>query len=140
MAIRPMSGDVTDVWTFARDTTSRDPNWETGGDRIGRVIRRASGGAIGGGRIELTPLTFGDLHGWAEDNHAAALAALARGADVVAGKPLKSSSLGVDAAALGALVERAASVVPENARAFFEAEFAPHAIAEAGLLHRLLRT
>jgi predicted lipid-binding transport protein (Tim44 family) len=21
-------GDVTDVWTFARDTTSRDPNWK----------------------------------------------------------------------------------------------------------------
>ena len=20
--------DVTDVWTFARDTTSRDPNWK----------------------------------------------------------------------------------------------------------------
>lgn len=46
--------------------------------------------------------------------------------------PPKPRSLGVDAAALAALVERAATVAPENARAFFETEFSPYAIAQAG--------
>src|SRR6202045_3354924 len=36
--------DITDVWTFARDTTSRDPNWKLVG--TGRAQRHASFAAI----------------------------------------------------------------------------------------------
>ena len=28
--------DVTDVWTFARDTSSRDPNWKLVGTEAGQ--------------------------------------------------------------------------------------------------------
>jgi membrane-bound lytic murein transglycosylase A len=51
---------------------------------------------------------------------------------VLAEHPPKTRSLGTDAAALAALLARAASVSSANARAFFEAEFTPFAIPSAG--------
>ncbi len=51
---------------------------------------------------------------------------------MLAEHPPKTRSLGTDAAALAALLARAASVSSANARAFFEAEFTPFAIPSAG--------
>jgi membrane-bound lytic murein transglycosylase A len=80
----------------------------------------------------LTPLAFGDLHGWADDDHAAAFAAFRSGAAVIAENPPKTRALGVDGAAITAILAQAAALPTrlsaEEARAFFEASFAPFEI------------
>lgn len=67
------------------------------------------------------PISFSQLDGWAQDDHAAALAAF----KVSCSKPTK---------AIAAPCQRAKSVGPANARAFFEAEFVPHVIEADGFL------
>ena len=79
----------------------------------------------------LVPLAFADLPGWAEDDHAAALAAFRRGAAVLSDHPPKPRVLGVDARALAALLARAYDASDRDARAFFEASFAPHVVEPA---------
>jgi membrane-bound lytic murein transglycosylase A len=80
-------------------------------------------------RATLRPASFDELSGWADDDHGAALAAFRRGAEVLATHPPKTRTLGLDAAALGAAIARAArlpaSVTRAEARVFFEREFTP---------------
>ena len=88
------------------------------------------------GTTRLIPLTFSDLAGWADDDHAAAFAAFRRSAAVLGEHPPKQRALGIDAAALAASLARAAAL-PEtlpaaDARAFFEASFRPLAVVPPG--------
>ena len=84
------------------------------------------------GTTQLISLAFSDLPGWQADNHAAAFAALRLSAAVRTEHPPKRRALGIDADALAAVLARAAAL-PEtlsaaDARAFFEASFAPRAV------------
>ncbi len=84
------------------------------------------------GTTRLIPLTFSDLAGWPDDDHAAAFAAFRRSAAVLRDHPPKQRSLGIDAAALADALARA-TALPEglsasDARAFFEASFRPLAV------------
>lgn len=80
----------------------------------------------------LKPLPFSALAGWADEDHAAALAAFRRGARVLAEHPIKRRSLGVDARALTAALRQAADLSDNlsrgAARAFFELEFTPYEV------------
>jgi len=71
-------------------------------------------------RIKLTRVSFGDIEGWAGDDHAAALAALQRSCRT------KFANNGPcdDASALGDKASRAA------ARRFFETNYIPHRVGE----------
>ncbi len=85
---------------------------------------------------QLIPLSFSDLPGWREDDHAAAFTALQRSAAVLHDHPPKTRALGIDAGALAAVLASAAALPEalsaEDARAFFEAAFTPHAVAPPG--------
>ena len=85
--------------------------------------------------FDLVPLGFGDLPGWAEDDHAAALAAFRRGAAVLAGHPPKARLAGIDPDRLQAAMRRAAELPADldaaAARAFFEAHFTPFDVRPA---------
>ncbi|CAN5258725.1 murein transglycosylase A [soil metagenome] len=76
----------------------------------------------------LRPLDFSDLDGWDADDHAAALAAFARGAAVLAEHPPKRRALGLDASALITIIRSAAGATSSEARGFFERNFTPHAV------------
>lgn len=81
---------------------------------------------------EIRHRDFADLHGWAEDDHAAAFRAFRRGAASLSEAPPKGRSLGVDPGALRDILSRA-GIRPENlgqdeARRFFETEFTPFEI------------
>jgi membrane-bound lytic murein transglycosylase A len=80
-------------------------------------------------RATLRPTSFAELSGWADDDHAAALVAFRRAAEVLATHPPKTRTPGLDATALGMAIARAAqlpaSVTPAAAREFFEREFTP---------------
>lgn len=80
-------------------------------------------------RVTLRPASFDELAGWADDDHAAALAAFRRGAEVLAIHPPKTRALGLDAAALAGVIGKAArlpaDVPAAEARDFFEREFTP---------------
>lgn len=84
----------------------------------------------------LKPVAYSALAGWANDDHAAALAAFRRGADALAEYPIKQRRLGIAAPALTAALRKAAglpgNLSPGAARAFFEREFAPYEVAPAG--------
>jgi membrane-bound lytic murein transglycosylase A len=88
----------------------------------------------GNSGVTLRPTDFNALSGWRDDDHRAALAAFRRGAEVLAAHPPKSRASGVDAAALAAIIARAAALPPDlsadRARQFFEHEFTP-ALVEA---------
>jgi membrane-bound lytic murein transglycosylase A len=83
----------------------------------------------------ITPLSFGDMPGWANDDHAAAFTAFRNGAMVLDDHPPKTRALGTDAAALAAILVRAgklpAGISPARARNFFEAEFVAHSVNDA---------
>ena len=83
----------------------------------------------------LSPLTFAGLSGWAEDDHAAALAAFRTGANVLNQHPPKSRGLGVDAEVLAGILTLAAklpaALSAREARAFFEREFQPFEVIPA---------
>ncbi|MXN64762.1 transglycosylase [Stappia sp. GBMRC 2046] len=83
---------------------------------------------------ELIFVEFRDLGGWAEEDHAAALAAFARHCENPARKPAKSGALGVDAEALLKVCRKARSVEPARARAFFEENFRALRIGAAGFV------
>ncbi|GGE28877.1 hypothetical protein GCM10007276_02540 [Agaricicola taiwanensis] len=68
-----------------------------------------------------TRLSFDQLSGWPQDDHASALAAF----QISCGKPGKS---------LERVCRIAASVAPAKARAFFEGEFIPYLVESAGFL------
>jgi membrane-bound lytic murein transglycosylase A len=70
--------------------------------------------------LELAAISFADLQGWADDDHAAAFGALLRSC---AADP--TSPHAADALALGAHANA------EAARAFFEDRFLPHLIADS---------
>jgi membrane-bound lytic murein transglycosylase A len=89
-------------------------------------------GGIDASEARLTPLTFDDLDGWRDDDHAAAFAAFRRGAGVLAEHPPKTRGLGVDGEALGSILAKTA-VLPsdlsaDSARDFFETNFTPTAV------------
>ncbi|MDX8446203.1 murein transglycosylase A [Mesorhizobium captivum] len=76
--------------------------------------------------------TFGDLPGWAEDNHLTAFAAFKRSALHVLTKPYRTGALGVDFNAFAEAYAEARSVSPANrleARSFFERHFVPALVA-----------
>ena len=79
----------------------------------------------------LAPLRFADLTGWAEDDHAAALAAFARSCEAMLARGVPRG--GPTREALGpALVDACRAVPghgsPETARVFFEHRFAPYRV------------
>lgn len=84
----------------------------------------------------LSEISFDELDGWAGDDHRAALAAFRRGAAVP--RPPKTRGLGIDGAALAAVLEEAealgADPSPDEARHFFEARFRPYRIAADGFV------
>jgi hypothetical protein len=105
--------------------------------RESKPVPAPGGKAVHGrsGRATLEPVTFGDLPGWADDDHLAALKAFqASCPQVVAGKAGKST--GPNAAALVAACTTALALPPKMtrmmARAFFESQFRPHRIVHSG--------
>ena len=86
------------------------------------------------GNVTLRPTDFHELSDWQDDDHAAALAAFRRGAEILGVHPPKRRALGLDPEALAAIMARAAALPSDissrEARLFFEAEFAP-ALIEA---------
>jgi membrane-bound lytic murein transglycosylase A len=76
--------------------------------------------------IKLTPVSFGEIEGWARDDHAAAFDALRKSCR----KRPKSNSACGEVLALGETVDR------ETARRFFETHFVPHRVEadEPGLV------
>ncbi len=85
--------------------------------------------------FDLVPLGFGDLPGWVEDDHVAALAAFRHGAAVLDRHPPKPRAAGTDPDRLQAVMRRAAALPHDPgasaARAFFEAHFAPFEVRPA---------
>ncbi|MEP3630413.1 MAG: MltA domain-containing protein [Hyphomicrobiales bacterium] len=77
-------------------------------------------------------LTFDDLPGWAEDDHAAALDAFLKSAQKMQEKPPKTRALGLNGEALseigGWLMSLDEGVLGNEARLFFEDHFVPRLI------------
>ena len=79
--------------------------------------------------VRLEPVGWGDLPGWAGDDHAAALAALGRTArHVLDNGPHKTGALGLEGAAHLAALRASLAVDPAEARAFFERHYEPRRI------------
>src|SRR5690606_24031126 len=76
--------------------------------------------------------SFGELLGWAGDDHAAAFRAFLASATRIAEHPPRARPLGPDPETLAALAARALALGPGigagAARAFFEDAFRPHAV------------
>lgn len=88
-------------------------------------------------QIHFKTRDFDALRGWSADDHGAAFRALRRSAAVLSEHPPKTRGLGIDAAALSAVLGRALALPVDlpgtQARAFFEAEFTPlEIIPDAG--------
>jgi membrane-bound lytic murein transglycosylase A len=80
--------------------------------------------------FESRPITFADLNGWEQENHAEALAAFSQSCAILARKPRPAntgSGLEVTASTWKSLCREA--VTATNARQFFEKNFTPHAIS-----------
>ena len=69
--------------------------------------------------------SFGDIPGWARDDHGAALVAFRRSARHGLETPYRTGALGVEAAAFRDAFVDAAGVGASDARAFFERHFRP---------------
>jgi membrane-bound lytic murein transglycosylase A len=86
----------------------------------------------------LLPINFSDIPGWAEDDHAAALAAFRISAERIEETPPKTRQLGIGgdelrrAARLASCLGR--GVGGREARGFFEQYFRPHRIAKKGFV------
>ena len=76
----------------------------------------------------LEPVSFADLPGWADDDHAAALAAFQRTAAEAGGRTYRSGGLGIEFAALADTFQSVRAVRGNEARRFFENRFVPHRI------------
>ncbi len=83
-------------------------------------------------------VSFDDLPGWADDDHAAAYAAFCRSASHVLNKPYRTGSLGIDFSAFQEAYAAARAENAGDARAFFERHFVPALIvpndSEAGFV------
>lgn len=86
-------------------------------------------------QARLRPLTFDDLPDWGDDDHAAAFAAFSQGGSVLSEHPPKTRGLGIDAAAVAAIIAKAAAIPADisggDARRFFEAHFSPALVEPA---------
>lgn len=82
----------------------------------------------------ITPTTFDDLPGWADDDHEAALIAFGRTCVDATARTPRTRPSGVGGAALAQICEELGQNTPVSARTFFEAHFTPHRIEAAGLL------
>lgn len=81
----------------------------------------------------LEPVGFADMCGWPQDDHGAALAALARHALKPPGQAYRTGRLGSPPGRLLALADLAATGRARNdPRAFFEAHYAPIRLSHAG--------
>lgn len=76
----------------------------------------------------LEPVSFADLPGWAEDDHAAALSAFQRTAAEAERRTYRSGALGIAFTALTDAFQTVRSVRANEARSFFEDRFVPHRI------------
>ncbi|MGE0767995.1 MAG: murein transglycosylase A [Hyphomicrobiaceae bacterium] len=98
----------------------------------GASVAKAARPRIGGTTFE--PLAFGDLPGWADDDHAAALKAFQSSCpQVIAGKAGKPTGEGAAAlvTACKAAMALPAKMTRVAARAFFERQFQPHRVLHA---------
>ena len=151
MTWRPPDCDI------ARHSPQRLPN--TGARRIGRapfrkpgtgrsvaaVLALLCGFALGPTGAQdfmtngpsLTPVRFETLAGWAEDNHAAALAAFRAGC-ATGDSTAPASDDVAEAQKIRAELCRRASAIPDDdrgaARAFFESRFVPMRVEAAGFV------
>jgi membrane-bound lytic murein transglycosylase A len=83
----------------------------------------------------FVPVTFLDLPGWADDDHAAAYAAFRRSAVRVLEKPYRTGSLGMDIEAFAVAHEearQAETLTRKQARDFFERHFTPCRVMPSG--------
>jgi membrane-bound lytic murein transglycosylase A len=111
---------------------------------VGFATVAVTAGAVPTGAAEtgmpLEPISFSEVSGWPEDDHAAALAAFLRhcAEKPASASSVRSGALGVSAEALAALCgpARAAAATSESdaARRFFETAFRPHRIAASGFV------
>jgi membrane-bound lytic murein transglycosylase A len=84
---------------------------------------------------QYQPLEWPDLHGWADDDHAAAFATFLDSCGAIGGQKRTSSQMVEMASALLRVCERARAAVPlddAGARKFFEANFRPVQISRLG--------
>ena len=132
--------EVKDVWTFARDTRSRDPNWKLVATEAGRLTaatcRQVSPCQLLC-RDRLSPALparrFGDLPGWARRPRLA-FAAFRRSARACADRnPIAAGSLGVAAQPSRAPIAGGAATarwpIGAAARAVLRGRFRPARIA-----------
>ena len=79
-------------------------------------------------------VTFGDIPGWREDDHDAALAAFRRSAYFALNTPYRTGSLGVEALAFVDAFTEATSIqsVQGRGKDFFERHFSPFLVAPDG--------
>lgn len=83
--------------------------------------------------FESRPITFAELQGWNDDNHAEALAAFSQSCPILAKKPrpaTSGSNIRISGATWAKLCERAAKAT--DAKAFFEENFTPWRISNNG--------
>jgi peptidoglycan lytic transglycosylase A len=83
------------------------------------------------GKASLQPLTFGDLAGWADDDHAAAFRAFRRSCEALSGQQAELRPARNPDAALLTICRTALSIQDgskANARRFFEDHFAPYEV------------
>lgn len=88
--------------------------------------------------LRLEPIAWEAIEGWRDDDPVAALACFARSAASVLQRTPRTRGLGIDGSGLAEPARRALAMRPpvsaEAARAFFEAHFAPLAIAAEGFV------
>ena len=123
--------EVNDAWSFARDVSSRDPNWKLVSTRrrpltsltVALVMSIPTSLAEG-----FAPLAFADLTGFAADDHAEAFAVFQRSAATIAERRTPLREAVAPSPALAAICGRALALRSPGsleARRFFEAHFQP---------------
>jgi membrane-bound lytic murein transglycosylase A len=90
------------------------------------------------GASVLQKISFGEIAGWRDDDHAAAFAAFLVGASLIADAPPKTRALGIDGRGLQRVARAALALSGEpgddEARKFFERWFVPHRIGARGFV------
>lgn len=84
--------------------------------------------------IRTEQTDFSDLRGWADDDHAAALAAFVQHCALAGSQAPKTGQIGIDGTLMFDLCRKGREVPPAEARAFFEANFVPLRVEEPGFL------
>jgi membrane-bound lytic murein transglycosylase A len=86
----------------------------------------------------LERISFAEISGWREDDHAAAYAAFLVGARAIADAPPKTRALGIDGGGLQraarVALQRDSAPAKDDARKFFERWFVPHRICARGFV------